>query len=444
MLNPNEVIAGRYRIVRHLNRGMMANAYEAERIPDRRRVFFKEYISPRPSVVWYGGFVEHQKELTRSLRNSSASQFCLLPEDTFEADSRQTAAGEKRKTPPTLYQSFEFIDGGLDLEKRLEGDLSWDDRRMFASVLAFSLRELHAAGVVHADLKPANLQIVEKAGPAGRMIRTPRLIDMDFSVLVRKRPPWHGHNGYVGTAGYMSPEHLGGPDSIPLTASDVFTAGVILHELLGGKSPLAGLEDTEYLDRVRSGKVATVALVGTFGRSEHDAQVVQIISRCLSFDPRRRPTAAELHMAITGAGGPPPVPPRPVPPPAPPPAASRPAAGSGSASTTATGASAVSPASGLRLYSESVTIDVRVTTVIGRVLLGKLGPDSRFAAPEQYRIARVEGGWCVEHLAVGGNQTLVNGREVVGQLRIAPGDRIAVGNASKSIEKLTLRVESLA
>lgn len=425
-LNPHEVIAGRYQIVRHLNRGMMANAYEARLVAGGRRIFFKEYISPRPSKSWYKAFVRHQHDLTRALRGSGAAQFCLLPEDTFEADTRVTSSGETRKTPATLYQSFEFIEGGLDLEKRLAKDMTWEDRRMFASVFAFGLREVHAAGVIHTDLKPANLQIIEKPGPGGRVIRTPRLIDMDFSILADQRPPWHGHNGYVGTAGYMSPEHLGGADSVPLAASDVFTAGIILHELLGAANPLAGLGDADYIARVKSGRVAPLKPVGSFGSPEHDARVVEMVARCLSFDHRGRPSAAELHQAIVGTK---PTSSAPV---------SKPLAPGGSAKTSA------ALGSGLRLVGSDGKLELRVTTTLGRSLLARFGEESRFAASEQYRLARESDDWFLEHLAVSGNQTIVNGHAVEGRVRIGVGDRISIGNAAKGIEKLALRVEPIA
>ena len=406
MLNNDETIGNRYKIVRHLNRGAMANAYEAHCLRINEQVFLKEYISPRPSVPWYTGFVAHQQELTKVLRGSDAEQFCLLPKDTFEQDSRTTALGEKRRTPTTLYQTFEFIKGGLDIEERLERSLSWDDRRMFASVFAFGLCRLHAAGVIHADLKPANLQIIERAGPKGP-IKTPRLIDMDFSVLARKQAPWHGHNGYVGTAGYLSPEHIGGHGCAPLIASDVFTAGIILHELFGNGNPLRGLDDAEYIKRIRSGTVPAIELRGTFGRPDHDKAVIDVVRRCIAIKPANRPTSSELHQIITGTVAPPPPP----------------------------------PASKLVLASGGVNLEVGVTTCVGRSLLARFGADSQFASPQQFRLLREVNVWYLEHISAAKNETLLNGLKVTDRVRVKTGDSLSVGNSSKGIEKLSLQSE---
>ncbi len=405
MLNNGETIGDRYEIVRHLNRGAMANAYEARCLRINEQVFFKEYISPRPSVLWYAGFVAHQRELTTVLRGSDAEQFCLLPKDTFEQNSRTTASGEKRRTPTTLYQTFEFIKGGLDIEERLERSLSWDDRRMFASVFAFGLCRLHAAGVIHADLKPANLQIIERAGPKGP-IKTPRLIDMDFSVLARKQAPWHGHNGYVGTAGYLSPEHIGGHGCAPLIASDVFTAGIILHELFGNGNPLRGLDDAEYITRIRSGTVPAIELRGTFGRPDHDKAVIDVVRRCLAIKPANRPTSSELHQIITSGkfGG-------------------------------------VQTTPKLVLASGGGNLEVGVTTDVGSSLLARFGADSQFASPQQFRLLREVDGWYLEHSSSAKNETLLNGLKVVDRVRVKTGDRLGVGNSLRGIEKLSLRIE---
>ena len=65
---------------------------------------------------------------------------------------------------------------------------------------------LHEAKIVHADLKPANAYLIQDPTiAAGYQLK---LIDMDFSLLADRRAPWHGHQGYVGTDNYRSPEHM--------------------------------------------------------------------------------------------------------------------------------------------------------------------------------------------------------------------------------------------
>ena len=431
MLNAGDVIAGKFRIINHLNRGMMANAYEAELLASKRKVFFKEYISPRPTVSWYKGFVAYQKAMGKTLRGSDVANFCLLAEETFEEDSRVTAAGEKRRTPKVLYQTFEFISNGQDLEKRLKTVLPWEQRLVFARVFMAGLSLLHKVGVVHCDLKPANLQLIEDP-TIGARFRL-KLIDMDFSVLSAKKAPWDGHNGYVGSPGYMSPEHLGASGQAPGESSDVFTAAIILHELLGGGHPLHGFDDEEIMKRVKAGRIDRMKLRGSLGKSDHDARVVEVVHACFHADPRKRPKAAELQAAVLatapsgtppalpGRGTPPPPPLEPVPP-----------------------ASSLHPAA-LRLTANGQSIEVRVTTRIGKGLLQRFGADAQFAAVDQYQIIRdPSGAWFVEHVASSGNETIHNGNKLISRAALKPGDRIAVGNSTKKIEKVSVTVGAIA
>jgi serine/threonine protein kinase len=68
---------------------------------------------------------------------------------------------------------------------------------------------------------------------------------MDFSVLVDRRAPWHGYQGYVGSDNYRSPEHIT-RGAVPGLASDVFTCGLMLHELLAGVHPYWQEDQAEY------------------------------------------------------------------------------------------------------------------------------------------------------------------------------------------------------
>ena len=93
---------------------------------------------------------------------------------------------------------------------------------------------LHESKIVHADLKPANAYLIKDPTiGSGYQLK---LIDMDFSLLADRRAPWHGFQGYVGTDNYRSPEHLT-RGAVPGLASDVFTCGLILYELLAGEHP---------------------------------------------------------------------------------------------------------------------------------------------------------------------------------------------------------------
>ena len=64
-------------------------------------------------------------------------------------------------------------------------------------------------------------------------------------MLTDEQAPWHGHQGYVGSDNYRSPEHFTA-GAVPGAASDVFTCGLILYQLLAGQHPYWSEDQGEY------------------------------------------------------------------------------------------------------------------------------------------------------------------------------------------------------
>ena len=107
---------------------------------------------------------------------------------------------------------------------------------------------------------------------------------MDFSVLADRKAPWHGYQGYVGTDNYRSPEHMT-RGAVPGLASDIFTCGLILYELLVGVHPYWQEDQAEYAKRVRAYDAKPPALLGVMPPPADNAEVSAMLHRCLSPDP---------------------------------------------------------------------------------------------------------------------------------------------------------------
>ena len=88
--------------------------------------------------------------------------------------------------------------------------------------------------------------------------------------------------------------------AIPSAASDIFTSGLILYELLVGVHPYWHEEQAEYAKRVRAYDIKPPALLGVMPAPADNAEVSAMLHRCLSPDPAARPTAREIRAALSG------------------------------------------------------------------------------------------------------------------------------------------------
>lgn len=423
-----------------LSQGAFAHAARAKSLIHGRNVFLKRYFNPTRALPWYDGFIQHQQELKRRIMsNPSVSQYSYEFVDFFE--------GTEGRGSKTFHQVFEFVDNGKALRtfigefESLGPVAQWDQRVTFARVMMMGIAALHSQRIVHTDLKPDNLLLIPNPVSPGNYHL--KVIDLDWAIFSDQQAPWHGQGvGYVGTGGYMSPEHV--PDKVPDERSDVFTCALMLGELLGAKHPFAKVknDDKAYARAIKRAEFEAFRLPQPIPKVSNTAYLESLVNRALDPDPAKRPTAEELRQALFGRGkagetpAPAPAPPRPTPitipvspksaPVSPPPAPARPSAGAETVEL---------------LFDGRPVLKMRIDTVVGRQMLKPISPDAQFANETQFRIHRSPAReWVVSPIAGAGNETLVDGARLLTATPLRDGMRIAVGNSAKGIEKLPLVV----
>lgn len=413
-----------YEILAHLNTGGMANAFAA-RSPSGDKVFFKSYKSPSVAVDWYHGYVKYQKELKTRIESTGVRKFCVRLVDQFEEVFGVC----------TFFQAFEFVHGGEDMSailtklRRSPSTLNWQQRLILAKVMMAGIHQLHEAKIVHGDLKPPNLQLFkDETIVAGWQLK---LIDMDFSILADLRAPWHGKAAYVGTPHYFSPEHL--QEKVPLPASDVFTCGLILYELLAQGHPYSHLEDDPaYLRAALKHNAAKPKLQGKLENADATTHLADCLHRCLSADPAHRPAAREVNLALNGhVTVPSSIPTSPAPRPAPP----------VPKVTSSPTIPAKPPHVTLKLEGKTgIPLEFRITTRVGKALLKRFGPEGDYADVDQFVAEFRDGVWCVSPIDTAKNPTLLNGKPLATLTALADGDLLNLGSRTSSKVALPLKV----
>lgn len=179
---------------------------------------------------------------------------------------------------------YEHIEGG-DLVRHLAslgGKLPSSDAADFVAKLCRGVQAVHASSLIHLDLKPSNILLTEQGEPK----------ITDFGVA---RCLWDQHaedpsrlTGPVGTLAYMSPECQDGGESAATTMSDVYSLGIILIELITGRTPAARSSFSPHQNHEAARRLLDEA---EFNQTDRDLRA--ICAKAIALEPYERFTSAE-------------------------------------------------------------------------------------------------------------------------------------------------------
>jgi eukaryotic-like serine/threonine-protein kinase len=177
----------------------------------------------------------------------------------------------------TPYLVMEYLEG-LPLDRILEkGSLPFPKACAWVAEIACALGVAHRKGVIHGDVKPANVLITNDG----------RVKLMDFG-MARLASHDTGSSPLLGTPAYWCPEQiLGKPQD---SRSDLFSLGVVLYEMVTGKRPF----DADSLQGICGRVLSSTPLPASHANPSVPSGFDGVIVRCLAKDPAARYATAEI------------------------------------------------------------------------------------------------------------------------------------------------------
>jgi serine/threonine-protein kinase len=226
-VSAGDVLAGRFRIVRHLGSGGMGDVFEAiDLVMGEGRIALKTI---RPDMIEDAEQMARFKNEVQLARRVTNRHVCRIHELFLMGEE-----GERQ-----AFLTMEFLEGMTLADRlRVRGPLEWPEARRVALEICEALESIHEAGVIHRDLKGRNIMLAERNGAPCTVLMDfgiARAISRNTGETVTAMTALTKAGAMVGTPEYMAPEQFDGSEITE--ATDVYALGVVLCELVTGERP---------------------------------------------------------------------------------------------------------------------------------------------------------------------------------------------------------------
>lgn len=258
-LASSELVLGRYRALKPLGSGASGSVWLAR---DERTG-----LAVALKIVSREGKAGHRAEREAAAAARLRHPHCQRIYE-YSTDARH------------VYIAYEYVPGTTLRETTRTGKLSDADAVEAAAQVLDALTHAHDKGIVHRDVKPANVLLA--AGPQISV----RLLDFGLARFAQA-DTLTATGDVPGTLAYISPERLRGEAASP--ASDVWSVGVMLWEALAGRHPFWAPSLLATSKKIEAGAPPV-----SRARPDLPPAIVAAVERALDPDPVRRPSAPEL------------------------------------------------------------------------------------------------------------------------------------------------------
>ena len=272
MSENQRVIAGRYTLGSLIGRGGMADVYEGTDTILGRKVaikLLKADLAADPSFE--SRFREEAQASARMAHPTIVRVYDTGEESTIDDN------GTERRTP---YIVMEYVRGTLLRDLMHERRIGIPEAIGYAEGILTALEFSHKAGIIHRDIKSANIMITDTG--------LVKVMDFGIARTMSDGSATQAHTtGIVGTAQYFSPEQARG-ESVD-ARTDLYSTGVVLYEMLAGRPPFTG----ETAVSVAYQHVSEAVTPASTFNPELSAALDQVVLHALAKDRNERFQSAE-------------------------------------------------------------------------------------------------------------------------------------------------------
>jgi eukaryotic-like serine/threonine-protein kinase len=270
---------GQYTLLEKIGEGGMGIVFKARHAMLRRPTAIKLLPPER------GG--EHN--LARFEREVQLTSLLVHPNTVSVYDYGRTADG-------ILYYAMEYLDG-IDLEGLVDLDGPQPQGRVIHLLrqIAGALEEAHSIGLIHRDVKPANVFLTARSGSSDLV----KVLDFGLvkSLDGAAETTATAVNQIVGTPLYMAPESISQPDAVD-ARSDLYALGAVGYFLLTGRPPFTGATAVEVCaHHLHTAPTPPHERLGTVGPTALE----RIVVRCLEKSREQRPESAAAIVRLLDA-----------------------------------------------------------------------------------------------------------------------------------------------
>jgi len=287
MVEPGQVLDGKYRIVRLIGEGGMGAVFEGENVRINRRVAIK---------VLHGAALSNAETVQRFEREAQAAGRIGSDHILEILDLGVLGDGER-------YMVMEFLSGQTLTQRILQhGRLTPRQITPLIRQVLVGLGAAHAAGIIHRDLKPDNLFVLNERSGIRDYVK---IIDFGISKFnaLGGDMSMTRTGAVMGTPYYMSPEQAKGSGKVD-ARSDLYAIGVILYEAVAGEVPFSADTFNELMFKIVLSDAKPLMEVVP----DLDPRFAAIVAKAMARDvDQRYSTAAEMieafdAFALTFAG----------------------------------------------------------------------------------------------------------------------------------------------